>query len=80
MLFACDRRLDALASTLWDSRMMGGNQNECRVSWLHGRASRRLGSAWQLGGLGHLPAAVVVGGAYRVGPATGLPSAWTEAS
>ena len=72
MLFACDRRLDALASTLWDSRMMGGNKNECRVSWPW--------SAWQLDGLGHFSAAVVVGGAYRGGPATGLASAWTEAS
>ena len=80
MLFACERRLDALASMRWDSRMMGGNQNECRVSWPYDPAGSCSGSAWQLGGLGHLPAAVVVGGAYRVGPATGLPSAWTEAS
>jgi hypothetical protein len=37
------------------------------------------GPAWQLGGLGHLPAGVVVGGAYWVGPAINPPSPWTEA-
>ena len=77
MLFDCDRRLDALAAS---DDMMGGNQNECRVSWPYDPAGSCSGSAWQLGGLGHLPAAVVVGGAYRVGPTTGPLSAWPEAS
>jgi hypothetical protein len=57
---------------------MCGNQNECRVGkgyMIQPVADR---SPWQLGDLGHLPAAVVVG-AYRVGPAMGPPSAWTEA-
>jgi hypothetical protein len=44
--------------------MMGGNQNECRVSWPYDPACNCSGPARQLGGLGHLPAVV----AYRVGP------------
>jgi hypothetical protein len=55
-----------------------GRKGVPRGQWLHDPAGSCPGPAGQLGGLDPLRAAVVVGGAYQVGP--GPPPTWTETS